>query len=112
MVGFVFLLFGQGLCVCVCVFAVWAGGGVRVFFGCCLGGCVFFFCWLGGGRVFCFFVLVVFCCLGGGACFFWRFGRATGVHSLTGLPGSCLRGPTSKKTKQEKKKKHGFRSKV
>ena len=33
------------------------------------------------------------------------FGQGTGVHSLTGLPGSSLRDPTTKKTKQQKKKR-------
>ena len=32
---------------------------------------------------------------------FLLFGREAGVHSLTGLPGSPLRGPTTKKTKQQ-----------
>ena len=39
-----------------------------------------------------------------GACFFLLFGRGTGVHSLTGLPGLSS-DPTTKKTKQPKKKK-------
>ena len=77
-------------------------GGVRVdflLFG--RGAC--YFCCLGGGRVF-------FCCLGRGRVFFLVFGRGTGVHSLTGLPGSSLRDPTTKKTNHHKqKKKHGFR---
>ena len=109
-----FLLFGRvGMFIFCCLggmrvyfFAVWAGG---VLFFCCLGGVVLidFFC-LGGGVFF-------FCCLGGGegggvvgACFFsavWAlffllFGRGTGVHSLTGLPGSSLR------ERRPNKKKH------
>ena len=47
----------------------------------------------------------VFCCLGGGVFHFLLFGRGTGVHSLTGLPGSSLSDPTTKKTKQQAKKK-------
>ena len=39
--------------------------------------------------------------------FFLLFGRGTGVYSLTGVPGSSLSDPTTKKTKQPKKK-HGF----
>ena len=92
--------------------AVWAGG------------CVHFFCCLGGGRVFCFavwagfffllfgrgrvlFLLfergrVFFCCLGRGRVFL-LFGRGTGVHSLTRLPGSSLSDPTTKETEQQKK---------
>ena len=80
------------------------------------------FCCLGGGRVSffavwaeaCFFLLFgrgscfCFCCLGGVCglfCFFFvlLFGRGTGVHSLTGLPGSSSSDPTTKKTKQQKK---------
>ena len=33
--------------------------------------------------------------------FLLLFGRGTGVHSLTGLPGSALKGPTTKTTKQQ-----------
>ena len=60
-----------------------------------------FFCFLGEGASF-------WCCLGG-----WRvfFVLLFGVHSLTGLPGSSLRGPTTKQTKQqEQKKKTRFRT--
>ena len=118
----------------VCLFfAVWAGGACSVF--CCLGGgACSFFCCLGGGRVFfsavwakgrvffsfavwaggrvlffavwaeaCFFLL-----FGPGACFFLLFGRGTGVHSLTGLPGSSLSDPTTKKTNQQKKRGFQF----
>ena len=60
------------------LFAVWAG-------------VVFFFAVWAGGVCVCFFV----------------FGRGTGVYSLTGLPGSSLRDPTTKKTKQQQKE-HGF----
>ena len=92
-------------------FAVWAGG---VFLFCCLGGgpCFFVFCCLGRGRV----VFLLFGRGGrgggsggggGGACFFLLFGRGMGVHSLTGLPGLSSSDPTTKKTKQQKKK-HGF----
>ena len=78
-VVFLFLLFGPGAC----------------FFVCCLGrGACSFFCCLGGG----FF----FCCLGREHVFFLLFGRGTGVHSLTGLLGSSLSDPTTKKTKQQK----------
>ena len=110
-------------------FAVWTGGrvysavwaGIVFFFFrfCCLGG-------VGGERV-CFFCLLfgrvrVFLLFGGsggwlrfffavwaGWIFFFLFGRGTGVHSLTGLPGSSLSDPTTKKTKQQKNMKHGFR---
>ena len=62
------------LCFC---FGVWAGG---VFFLlCCLGGVRVFFLAVWAGDVF----------------FLLLFGRGTGVHSLTGLPGSCLRDPPS-----------------
>ena len=54
------------------------------------------FC-LGGGRVLLLAVWV------GGVIFVLLFGRGTGVHSLTGLPGSSLSDPTTKKTKQQKK---------
>ena len=117
-------VWGREACLFVCClgggsysfFPVWAegeleeGGGACVGF-CCLGGrgeegvC---FCCLGGAA--CSFL----CCLGGGISFllFGRsrvflllFGRGTGVHSLTGLPDSAFRGPTTQKTKQQKKKK-------
>ena len=81
-------------------FAVCAGG---VFFVCCLGGGVFFFAvWAGG-------VLIFFAAWPGGVGFFLLFGRGTGVHSLTSLPGSSSSDPATKKTKQQKKKKkkHG-----
>ena len=81
-----FLLFGRGV---VFFLAVWAGG---VFFFCCLGG-VF-----GRGRVFVFAVWA-----GGVFFFFLLFGRGTGVHSLTRLPGSSLSDPTTKDTEQQKK---------
>ena len=89
----------------VYLFAVWAGGvfcfllfGPGACFFCCLGGCMFvFFCSLGG-------VLFVFWLFGRGPCFFLLFGRGTGVHSLTGLPGSSLSDPTTKRTKQQNKK--------
>ena len=82
-----------------------------VFF-CCLGwgvaGGGWFYC-LGGrgrGRVFFFFAVwaggVFILLLFGRVSFFLLFGRRTGVHSLTGQPGSALRGPTTKKTKQQK----------
>ena len=115
--AFLFVLFGR---VGVFFFAVGAGGlffyclgGGRVFF-CGLGAGVFLFCCLGGGH---------FCCLGGGHVFLCCLGRGPvcffavcaggvfflGVHSLTGLPGLSLRDPTTKKTKQQKKKHtHGF----
>ena len=54
----------------------------------------FFAAWAGGVFVFLF---------GQGACFLLLFGRGTGVHSLTGMPGSSLRGTTTEKTKQQKK---------
>ena len=90
---FLFLLFGQGAClffavwagVCVLLFAVWAGGVFFLF--AVWAECLFFTVWAGG---------VVFSLL---------FGRGTEVHSLTGLPGSSLSDPTTKKTEQQKKKK-------
>ena len=89
-----------GVCVCVCLFLLF--GRRMLFFCCCLGGGgLIFFCCLGGGRVLFFAVWV------GGVIFFLLFGRGTGVHSLTGLPGSSLSDPTTKKTKQQKKK-NGF----
>ena len=67
---------------------------------------MFFFLLFGRGRVFfavwagaCSF----FCCLGRGRVFFLLFGRGTGVHSLTRLPGSSLSDPTTKETEQQKK---------
>ena len=91
---FLFLLFGRGAC-----------------FFCCLDGGVFIFgllfVWGGGGA--CLFFLFCFCCLGIFVCFVLLFGRGTGIHSLTGLHGSSLRDPPTKKTKQQnKKQKHGF----
>ena len=47
--------------------------------------------------------MFLFCCLGGGRVDFFAAWAGTGVHSLTGLPGSALRGPTTKKTKQQNK---------
>ena len=41
----------------------------------------------------------------GGVFFFLLFGRGTGVHSLTRLPGSSLSDPTTKETEQQKKKR-------
>ena len=102
-VGMFILLLGRGR---VFVFAVWAVPFFFFLFRRCAfiffsvwAGC--FFCCLGGGRVFCLGG-------GGGACVFLLFGRRTGVHSLTGLPGLSLRDPTTKQTKQQKK--HGFRT--
>ena len=88
---------------CVYFFAVWAGGvlffllfgrGACSFF-CCLGGGVFFFCCLGGG-VFCFLLF-------GPGAFFLLFGRGTGVHSLTRLPGSSLSDQQQKRPNSKKK---------
>ena len=81
---FFFLLFGPGACVFF-VFAVWAGG------------VVVFFCCLGRGRV------IVFAVWAGGRAFFLLFGRGTGVHSLTGLPGLSSSDPTTKKDQTAKK---------
>ena len=95
---FTFLLSGLFCCLgcsVVFVFAVWAGG------------VLFFFLLFGRGRV-------LFLNLGGGVCFFLLFGpgarffvllfgRGTGVHSLTRLPGSSLSDPTTKETEQQKK---------
>ena len=61
---------------------------------------MFYFCCLGGGVFF-------FLLFGPGACSFCLlFGRGTGVHSLTRLPGSSLSDPTTKETEQQKK--NGF----
>ena len=89
---FFFLLFGRG--------CGGGGGGGRSFFFFLLFGrcaCFFFVVWAG---VAC----LCFCCLAGGRFCFLLFGRGTGVHSLTGLPGSSSSDPTTKKTKQQKKK--------
>ena len=78
-------------------FAVWAG---TCSFFCCLGRRRFFFAvW---ARA-CFFFFAVWA----GGVFFLLFGRGTGVHSLTRLPGSSLSDPTTKETEQQNKK-HGF----
>ena len=94
----------------VVFFAVWAGGCVYLF--AVWAEVAFFFFCLGGVRVlFLLFgrgVCSVFCCLGRGRAFFLLFGRGTGVHSLTGLPGSSLSDPTTKKTKQPKKTRVPF----
>ena len=82
----------------------WGGRGAGVkrvgrFFFCCLGGGRGFFCCLGGGVFF-------FLLFGPEACFFFfflLFGRGTGVHSLTRLPGSSLSDPTTRETEQQKK---------
>ena len=96
---FIFLLFDLFCCL---------GFSVVVFF-CCLGGLPFFFAvW----ACFFFFFLLFGRGVGvvrggeGGDVFFLLFGRGTAVHSLTGLPGSFLSDPTTKKTKQQKKR-HG-----
>ena len=93
----------KGAC---CVFAVWAGcvfhfllfGRGACFISCRLGGCVFHFLLFGRGARF------LFCCSGGGRVF---FAVRPETDSFTGLPGWALRGLTTKKTKQLKKK--GFR---
>ena len=115
------------------LFAIWAGsfflfcclGGVVIFR--CLGGCMFIFCCLGWGRggggvrVFFFAVWAAAClffgclCAGrvyfyavwAGSVFFSAVWAGTGVHSLTGLPGTSVRSPTRKKN-QTAKQKHGF----
>ena len=74
------------------------GRGRVIFFAVWAGACSFFCC-LGGGRVLFFAVWA-------GRVFFLLFGRGTGVHSLTRLPGSSLSDPTTKETEQQKKKKH------
>ena len=81
-------------------FAAKAGAGVHVCFLLLGGGACLRFCCLGGqrkGRVFVFAVWV------GSRVSFFSVGTGTGVHSLTGLPGLFLRGPTTKKTKHKKK---------
>ena len=93
-------------------FPVWAGGragggGGREFFAVWAGN---YFCCLVGGRVICFAVWAGACVSvllfgPGWSCFFLLFGRGAGVHSLTGLPGSSLTGPTTKKDQTAKQKK-------
>ena len=71
----------------------------------CLGGVRVFLLFGPGGRVY----FLLFGRAGERACLFCLlFGLGTGVHSLTGLPGSSLRGPTTKKDQTTAKKKHGF----
>ena len=70
-------------------------GGVRVY-SLLFGRRRVFFCCLGGGVCF-------FCCLGGVRFLFLLFGRGTGVHSLTGLPGSSL-SDNNKKDQTAKKR--------
>ena len=83
-------------------------GRVACFVFCCLGGgrVPFFAVWA-GGRVFVFAVwaevVFFFLLFGRESWFFLLFGGETGGHSLTGLPGSSLKDPRTKKTKQEKK---------
>ena len=114
--GGVFFAFWTGLGE-ACLFVCCLGGGSYLFFSCLGGGEVgggggvlFFAVWAGGEKRACVFCCLggvacsFFCCLGGGSCLFLLFGRGTGVHSLTGLPGSAFRGPTTQKTKQQKKK--------
>ena len=84
-----------------------------MYFFCCLGRVRvrFFPVWAGGVFFFLVFGPVAFfffAVWAGGVFFSLLFGRGTGVHSLTGLPGSSLSDPTTKKTKQQKK--HGFRA--
>ena len=88
-VFFFFLLFGR---VGVFTFLLLGPGAFFLLFGQVR---VDFFAVWGGSFLF-------FCCLGGGV--FFLFGRGTGVHSLSGLPGSSSSDPTTKKTKQQKKK--------
>ena len=72
------------------------GGGACFFLAVWAGSCFFFVVWARGARFLCF-------ALWAGARFcFLLFGHGTGVHSLTGLPGSSLSEPTTKKTKQQK----------
>ena len=97
---FYFLLFGRFV-VCLCFFLLFGrggrGGGRGVcFFLAVWAGACFHFCCLGGGRVY------VFAVWAGGVFLFLLSGRGTGVHSLTGLPGSSLSDPTTKKTNQQK----------
>ena len=113
---FFFCCLGGWACFC---FAAWAAGiifdclgGERDFCFCCLGGACSIFCCLGGGRVFFFAVwargVCVFLLVGRVSLFFFLlFGRGTGVHPLTGLPGSSLRDPTTKND-QTAKKRYGF----
>ena len=115
---FIFVLSGLFCCLgfsVVIFFAVWAGGGwggggggAFLFFAVWAGGVLFFFAVWAGACSFC-------CCLGGGVFFFFAvwaggvfffllFGRETGAHSLTRLPGSSLSDPTTKETERQKKK--------
>ena len=102
-----------------CFFFFLLFGRVGVFVFCCLGGGRVFFCCLGGGRVLFFAVWAGACsffAVWAGACSFFAvwaggvfffvfflFGRGTGVHSLTHLPGSSLSDPTTKETEQQTK---------
>ena len=87
-----FLLFGR---VHVFFFAVWAGGGV-FFFAVWAAACLFFGCLCGGACLF-------LCCLGRERVFVSAVWAGTGVHSLTGLPGTSVRIPTRKKTNSQTK---------
>ena len=80
------LLFGPGAS--FFFVAVWEGGEG--------GGVVFFVfaVWAGGDFFFAVWA--------GGVFFFLLSGRGSGVHSLTGLPGSSLSDPTTKKQTTKK----------
>ena len=106
-VGRFFLLLDGGR---VLFFAVWVGVVLFLLFGRLAGSFFLLFgrvsfvcCCLGGWHVFLLFGRV--------ACFLLLFVRGTGVHSLTGLPGSSVRDQTTKKTKQQKKNTGSGRSK-
>ena len=90
---------------CVC-FAVWAG----VICVCCLGGVALLF-FLLCRRATCFFFAVcagtdvVFLLFGRGQDLLLLFERGPGIHPLTNLPGRAVKGPTTKKNKQQQKNK-------
>ena len=83
-------------------------GGMLIFL--LFGLCAFLLLFGRAGERACFFFFFVFgrgvftfLLSGQGRVYVLLFGRGTGVHLLTGLPGSALKGTTTKKTKQQKK---------
>ena len=102
-----------------CLFFCCSGGWACLSFAVWAGACYLFFAVLGRGMFFLPFGLGACFCFSvwaggggrgaGGSFVLLLFGRGTGVHSLTGLPGSSSSNPTIKKTKQQKQKKtNGF----
>ena len=90
-----------GCRVCFCCLAGGGGGVVLYFLAVWAGERVFFFSvWTVGAFTF-------YAAWAGVVSFFSLFGQGTGVHSLTGLPGSSSSDPTTKRTKQQTTN-HGF----